>query len=498
MKITYISHATLLIEVDNLKIVTDPWVKGAAYCDQWFLYPKAQNAELIQDADYVLYTHGHEDHLHLESLRMIDTNATVFYPYSWYGGIVPFLNGEGYSNVIEVLNEKTVFIEDKVKVTYLSNNLDNVIVIETNDTVLVNINDALPSASAEMIDHFISKINKRWKKIDYVFSSYGGASYFPNTVHYHKKHDVEIAEARELFFIANFCKIVQGLNPTYAVPFATDFILLDDNQRWINETKFPRSSIKQYYLEYTKGSGASEIIEAYSGDTFENNSFHKKSIHSPKLTKVALNQAIESEFKNELHQKRNPVFLADDQLLKVFEKLKKHIVEKKYIIPEDIRKNIKFAIKITDAKKNNFAIINFRDETNLFSIHGTPPSDIDLLIELKSKTLEYTIDNEWGGDALIIGYGAEVFIYNEDSVIKEYENYCIRLLSRYPNTREYLKREPFRALKYLLSDNTKRMNLVNKIMGNTHKNIDYFDSKLGKRELWLTKSKCDVCKACNI
>ena len=40
MKITYISHAALLIEVDGLKIVTDPWLKGSSYCEQWFLFPK--------------------------------------------------------------------------------------------------------------------------------------------------------------------------------------------------------------------------------------------------------------------------------------------------------------------------------------------------------------------------------------------------------------------------------------------------------------------------
>jgi len=110
----------------------------------------------------------------------------------------------------------------------------------------------------------------------------------------------------------------------------------------------------------------------------------------------------------------------------------------------------------------------------------------------------YAIDNEWGGDAIIIGYGAEIYIYNEDAVTYEYENYCVRLLSRYPNTKEYLKKSPFRALKYLLADETKRRNLMNKALGKHAKIIEYSDSLLGKRDLWLNKSKCDVCKACNI
>lgn len=78
MKITYISHATLKIEIGNLKIVTDPWVRGTAYCDQWHLFPKAIEPNLITDADVVLYSHGHEDHLHPYSLQLINKNAHFF------------------------------------------------------------------------------------------------------------------------------------------------------------------------------------------------------------------------------------------------------------------------------------------------------------------------------------------------------------------------------------------------------------------------------------
>ena len=90
MKITYISHAALLIEVDGLKIVTDPWLKGSSYCEQWFLFPKPSGIEQTFDADFILYSHGHEDHLHPESLKLLNKDAKVFYPYSWYDGAKSF------------------------------------------------------------------------------------------------------------------------------------------------------------------------------------------------------------------------------------------------------------------------------------------------------------------------------------------------------------------------------------------------------------------------
>jgi len=498
MKITYISHATLLIEVDGLKIVTDPWVKGASYCNQWHLFPKPLSPDLISDADYVIYSHGHEDHLNPESLQLINKNAVIFYPYSWYGGTTEFFNQHGFKHINEVVNEKTVHIGNNIKVTYLSNNLDNVVVIESNDTVLVNVNDALPSASASMIDYFIAKIKKRWKKIDYVFSSYGGAAYFPNAVHFANKNDREIGETRELFFITNFCKIVSGLNPKMAVPFATDFVLLDDNQRWINEVKFPRDKIKEFYTKFTKEITGTEIIEAYPDDYFEDKKIIQRSTYHQKKLNGNLLDTVDAEYKTEIEEKRKTTYLTLPEFQLLIEKVKKHILEKQYIIPESIRKKIKFSVKIIDAENENILTTSFRETNTQFTLSNLPDKDADLLIEIRSKTLAYALDNEWGGDAIIIGYGAEIFIYSEDSVTLEYENYCVRLLSRYPNTKEYLKKEPWRAIKYLLADDVKRNNLISKALRNYGKLVDYSDPILGKRDLWLNKSKCDVCKACNI
>ena len=56
MKITYLGHACFAIEVAEKKILIDPFIKGSPHFTE-SMWQKAQNA------DYILVTHGHGDHL---------------------------------------------------------------------------------------------------------------------------------------------------------------------------------------------------------------------------------------------------------------------------------------------------------------------------------------------------------------------------------------------------------------------------------------------------
>ncbi len=61
MKITKFGHCCLLIEENGLRILTDP---GS--------YSTLQNE--IKDVDVILITHEHQDHLHIDSLKIVLEN----------------------------------------------------------------------------------------------------------------------------------------------------------------------------------------------------------------------------------------------------------------------------------------------------------------------------------------------------------------------------------------------------------------------------------------
>src|SRR6266852_7657940 len=71
MKITFMGHASLLIEANGVRILSDPWWNGPCFGAQWWPYPPADlEAVAGQRIDYVYISHGHHDHLHPPTLRL--------------------------------------------------------------------------------------------------------------------------------------------------------------------------------------------------------------------------------------------------------------------------------------------------------------------------------------------------------------------------------------------------------------------------------------------
>ena len=83
-RLTFLGHSTVLLEVDDLRILMDPVLRSG-------LGPvrrqvRAILPELFADLDAVFISHGHHDHFDLASLRQIPGRPTVIVPHG-FGGL---------------------------------------------------------------------------------------------------------------------------------------------------------------------------------------------------------------------------------------------------------------------------------------------------------------------------------------------------------------------------------------------------------------------------
>lgn len=494
MRIEYVSHATMCVETEDAKILFDPWWDGASYNGQWNVFPKPINVDQCLDADFIMISHGHEDHLHHQTLANYkNKKAHLFYPFQWQKGIEGYFNELGFSKVTEGITGKKYKISKSTTVTYLANGLDSIIIVDDGKEVMVNINDSLHAHHKNVIAAFCVEIKKIiGRKIDYVFCGFGGASWFPNNFHVEGKNDIEIGEVREQVFAHNFCAIVNQLQPKYAVPFAADFALLRADQRWINTTRFDREKLQAYYSEFFEDK---EIVKTmYSGDVIKDGTFHLSSPYRKELEENGeLESLIDTQYKNEI-QDRND-FSSNGKI--DMDKLCSNIVDnlngRSFLFGEDKLKQVKYSLEFLGEEKTKFLNIEFKN--NKFEgIRSEKISDASfLVIKGEARIFEYSISSPWGGDAITIGYGANMHIFDKSIFEKGLDSICIQLITRHPIASQTAKKDLYRTAKYFATNKLMSKFAVKRLIkGDSTKSNSY------NRDYWLNKTKCDVCKVCDI
>lgn len=95
LQITYIGHATILIEMDGIRIITDPFFRTWV----WHLSRTRLTIqpEWYQEIDAILISHAHWDHLDIVSLRKFDPGIPVIAP----AGAQPLIQKSGRRNILE-------------------------------------------------------------------------------------------------------------------------------------------------------------------------------------------------------------------------------------------------------------------------------------------------------------------------------------------------------------------------------------------------------------
>jgi L-ascorbate metabolism protein UlaG (beta-lactamase superfamily) len=96
LQITYVGHATVLIEVDGVRLLTDPVLRSRVFHLRRIAPPVS--AESLGRVDGILLSHAHWDHLDLPSLRAFDRSIPVIAPR----GIGPLIRKLRFESVTEV------------------------------------------------------------------------------------------------------------------------------------------------------------------------------------------------------------------------------------------------------------------------------------------------------------------------------------------------------------------------------------------------------------
>jgi L-ascorbate metabolism protein UlaG (beta-lactamase superfamily) len=95
--VTFLGHATVLIEMDGLRVLTDPILR--ARVGPLVRLSGAPAPGTWRDIDVVLLSHSHWDHVDYGSLKLLGTDVTILTP----SGMASDLRKRGFTAVVELL-----------------------------------------------------------------------------------------------------------------------------------------------------------------------------------------------------------------------------------------------------------------------------------------------------------------------------------------------------------------------------------------------------------
>lgn len=234
MKITFVGHASILIETGTISILSDPWWRGPCFGAQWWVYPPPAVERLNGvKPDYIYISHGHHDHLHPGTLKQFSRDTVILVAQS--SNMTRFIRDMGFT-VIEVGEEAlplgSAGVSCRIVPTYSD---DTLMALGDGREVCLNINDALHSAPASIQESVAARLKEWYPVIDYVFCGYGTASHFPNCYVIPGKNSAATAAHRQTYFNRQWARLIERLDPAFGFPFAADVVFLEEDLQWANE-----------------------------------------------------------------------------------------------------------------------------------------------------------------------------------------------------------------------------------------------------------------------
>lgn len=100
MRVIFVGHACHLVEIDGLRVLTDPWLSDPAFGGRVTHEPPLPaSLEDLGRIDVVALTHGHLDHFHAPTLARMDRSVPVVHPPVTFTELDANLRRLGFTNL---------------------------------------------------------------------------------------------------------------------------------------------------------------------------------------------------------------------------------------------------------------------------------------------------------------------------------------------------------------------------------------------------------------
>lgn len=431
MRISFVGHASILVESKNISILTDPWWAGPCFGAQWWIHPSPFLDVLAEPKlQYIYVSHGHSDHLHPGTLARFDRNTKILVAKDL--DIGPWLTKMGFP-VLELPDGESVELGSGVRATIRPTiNNDSLLVISDGKETCVNLNDALHATPAVVQDKFIAWLKERHTSIDYLFCGYGTASHFPNCYRIPGKDYAKTAAQRQHHFNSVWARIVQELKPKFAFPFAADVLLLEEDLFWANEPVH-NAERPVHLLRHGGVPNDTEAFDLAPGFVIDGGEIKRRIIRSP-----ICNEVLAEEYKAQIEKANYYPEIAQSEVSGVLP-----LVENNLRVCEDYLVTFPGSYKVLLRFRNSekgiaIAKTGRRLSAEIVTAGSDASFTYDLIFTTRLPYLKRSLDTQHGNEMMFVGSGCLFDFPDAETVsrgIHEEIRHVVRYHSACPSPR---------------------------------------------------------------
>ena len=227
-KITFLNHASFMIETNESITLVDPWYFGKIFNNSWSLLKDTDDSQIdYSKVKYISISHEHPDHLHWATLKHIrsktDRDITIIFPRRTNPNVMEACKKAGYNFAyIDHYNETE--IEENYTIAAFPAGHDSALVYRIGDRIICNQNDAY------LDEQVLVKMKQMFPIIDLWLFQFSLAGYYGNST-----EPEMIKQKGTQFHIDKFMEYQNYLQPKMSVPFASYCYFCKQYNSYIND-----------------------------------------------------------------------------------------------------------------------------------------------------------------------------------------------------------------------------------------------------------------------
>jgi len=272
-KLRWINHATVHIECNGVSLITDPWLFGPAFMTGWWLpTPSPEDAlDLLKSADLLYVSHNHPDHMHAETLSIINKDKLIITPNFKSGSSEKILKNMGFSNVrpLEFLEIFEVTEGFQLSILKSGDFRD-----DSGIYIYANGHESILTVDSNFLNAHVLPRN-----IDLLLTSFaGGASGFPLCFNdFSESEKEQIIKRNRNFEKTHVLGYLNVTQPKYYMPYAGMFVESAKRDEFIKQNNVKnkvndfQNLLKNRYTEFLRPNN--QVIMTFSKEGVLEDSF---------------------------------------------------------------------------------------------------------------------------------------------------------------------------------------------------------------------------------